>query len=201
MPKSPAQKLVSREKILRTAAGLLRSDGPEGASVQKVMAAAGFTVGGFYAHFASKDELVTQAFQEGVRQRREYLRPILADTHGLERLATFLVNYLTEEHVAEIAGGCAWAALLSDLPRLDPATRVLATGFFQDTIAAFGGSADQPAGKPSESDRPIVIASLAMAFGTLNLARMVDNPTLSQEILRAGLQAGTALIASIKKGI
>ena len=46
----------SKARIVRAAAKMVRERGVEATSVADVMAAAGMTNGGFYRHFASKDE-------------------------------------------------------------------------------------------------------------------------------------------------
>ena len=59
----------TRERVLREAAKAIRAEGPHQIAVAGVMAKAGLTHGGFYAHFASKDDLVAatidQMFAEG----------------------------------------------------------------------------------------------------------------------------------------
>ncbi len=56
-------KAQTRERVLKEAAAAIRSEGVDRIGVAQVMARAGLTHGGFYAHFASKDDLVTQAIE------------------------------------------------------------------------------------------------------------------------------------------
>jgi AcrR family transcriptional regulator len=51
----------TRARVLAEAAAAIRSKGAERVGVAEVMAGAGLTHGGFYAHFKSKDDLVAQA--------------------------------------------------------------------------------------------------------------------------------------------
>jgi TetR/AcrR family transcriptional repressor of nem operon len=51
----------TRARVLAEAAAAIRSKGAERVGVAEVMAGAGLTHGGFYAHFKSKDDLVTEA--------------------------------------------------------------------------------------------------------------------------------------------
>ena len=64
------QKERSHESILQSAARLVRKKGISGAGVAEVMKGAALTVGGFYAHFSSKDELVDETLRRtGARLR------------------------------------------------------------------------------------------------------------------------------------
>ena len=58
------QKDRTRDKLLKEASQAIRRDGPQGISVGSLMASAGLTHGGFYAHFSSKEALVTEALEE-----------------------------------------------------------------------------------------------------------------------------------------
>src|SRR5882762_3946547 len=51
----------TRVRVLAEAAAAIRRKGAERVGVAEVMAGAGLTHGGFYAHFTSKDDLVTEA--------------------------------------------------------------------------------------------------------------------------------------------
>src|SRR5258708_33350172 len=55
------QAAASRERILDAAARRFRERGLDGIGVADLMKDAGFTHGGFYAHFDSKEDLVAQA--------------------------------------------------------------------------------------------------------------------------------------------
>ena len=50
-----------REQIIDAAGALFRSKGFGGVGVAEIMKAADLTHGGFYGHFASKDDLIAQA--------------------------------------------------------------------------------------------------------------------------------------------
>src|SRR5207302_3326993 len=61
----PEHKTQTRDRIVRNAARKLRAEGLSGAGVASVMKASGLTVGGFYKHFRSKDELLAEAIAQG----------------------------------------------------------------------------------------------------------------------------------------
>jgi TetR/AcrR family transcriptional repressor of nem operon len=184
---------------------MIRREGLEATSVHKVMKRSGFTVGGFYAHFGSRQQMIRQAFIEAVKQRRDMVLGLLEGRDPVEWLPRFLESYLTAEHVDNRDGGCAWAALLSELPRADAATRRMAESLFDSSVRFYENAVREGAVAPAAprrkgaapvlSPRETALASLAMAFGHLNLARMVVNPQFRDEILATGLKASAALAA------
>jgi len=69
----------TRERILETAAAAFARDGYEGASLNDLIRASGYTKGAFYFHFASKEELALATF----RYKQEQLAGrILAQADG-----------------------------------------------------------------------------------------------------------------------
>jgi hypothetical protein len=75
------------------------------------MKEAGLTHGGFYGHFASKEELATEAITRAFAQGSEKLGHC-SDLGGL-------VNaYLSDAHCADRSEGCALAALSADIARV-----------------------------------------------------------------------------------
>src|ERR1700760_2355384 len=113
----------TREKVLDAAARTIRAEGPDRVGVAAIMAEAGLTHGGFYAHFGSKDELVAAAikrmFEEAGGRRREAAegRP------PAEGLRDYIRFYLSRSHRDGRAAGCPLPALATDLPRLPEAAR------------------------------------------------------------------------------
>src|SRR5258707_6200213 len=100
----------NRERIVEAAARLFREQGFDGVGVDAIMKEAGLTHGGFYGHFASKEELATEAITRAFAQGSEKLGHC-SDLGGL-------VNaYLSDAHCADRSEGCALAALSADIAR------------------------------------------------------------------------------------
>ena len=76
-----------RERILAAASCALLQRGPAEPSVSEVMGAAGLTVGGFYAHFESKDALMLEVFRQMLGQRRELIGQLDQSLPAEERRA------------------------------------------------------------------------------------------------------------------
>src|SRR3954465_1453680 len=135
-------KQATRQRILEAAGRRFKQDGIDGAGVAAVMSDAGLTNGGFYAHFASKEDLVAHVLAEQLRVQRESFRAAPSDPPGLESLIRASPS---PEHRDHSADGCPSAALLDEIARRPAGTKdvfpdeVLATA---DEIAARLGRRD-----------------------------------------------------------
>src|SRR5258708_14969490 len=68
MRKSREETARTRERILDAASEEIRANGVAGSGLAGVMKAAGLTHGGFYKHFGSKDQLVTESVARAFEQ-------------------------------------------------------------------------------------------------------------------------------------
>lgn len=117
MPWPREHKTQTRARILAAAAEAIREKGPDGVAVADVMERAGLTHGGFYAHFASKEELLAEAL---ARASEESLMPLARSAETVppaERLRNVVDAYLSPWHLAHVAEGCPVAALAPELAR------------------------------------------------------------------------------------
>jgi len=178
MPYAPEQKKNSRERVLEAALKLFKERGFEQVSIDEVMAEAGLTRGGFYAHFTSKADLIAQAILE-VAGRPD---PIVAE---LGTFADFADTYISARHRDNPAGGCAGAALTQSIAREGPEARAAYTEF----LKSFAGVIDQHLGNEAHALSDDALALLAQMIGTVQMARAVSDPMLSTRILKAGRQA------------
>lgn len=167
MARSQQHKAESRKAILQSAARLFRERGVEGVTVAEVMQDAGLTHGGFPRHFASKQELVTEALADVFQTNQT--TPLLPS----DSLQSFAAAYLRPEHRAAVGKGCAFAALGGELARADQATRATLTAEIRRQIDELSRSAT----------REEAIGSWAAMLGAMMLARISDDPDLSDEIL------------------
>jgi TetR/AcrR family transcriptional regulator, transcriptional repressor for nem operon len=117
MPWPEDHKARTREKIVQAAAAAFRAGGITGVRLEDVMARAGLTHGGFYAHFASKEELLREALDHASSQTVDLLSRPLADTAGEKRLHTVIDAYLSPAHVAHPEWGCPLATLGPEMAR------------------------------------------------------------------------------------
>lgn len=178
MRKSKEVAAESRKRIVETASRSLRARGVEGTSVADVMHAAGMTHGGFYKHFASKDELAAlaarAAFEEVVTRFDERER-------GAGREAAreaYRAEYLSSAHVEHPEFGCPVAAFGADAGR---GAESLAGAFAEgaEALIARIGVTEGAAGRAD------AIRRLATLVGAVVVARAVGKSPLRDEILAA----------------
>ena len=170
------QMAENRGRILDAAAAMVRERGFETLTVAEVMKAAGLTHGGFYGHFRSKEDLLAQACAQAVRQTD---KPDLT-------LREYAAVYLSPEHVADRARGCPLAALASEAARESVKARTALTEGLRAIVAGFAPSAP---GSDEAERRRRALGSFATMLGGVVLARLVEDPDLSGEILQAALLA------------
>jgi TetR/AcrR family transcriptional repressor of nem operon len=173
------QAAANREKILEVAGTLFRERGYDGIGVADIMERAGLTHGGFYGHFASKDDLAAEITAR-VLGREGWLarltgkrRPVLADV---------VRNYLSPRHRDDPGHGCLFAALGSDVVRQPRSVRRAFTNGLRQRLDTVR---DLLPGRSAALRRQKAIAVMAGLVGALVLARAVDDPKLSDEILEA----------------
>src|SRR5260370_27593385 len=105
------RKARSHESILQSAARLVREKGISGARVAEVMKGAALTVGGFYAHFSSKDELVDEALRRTAARLRDGLFARLDEKPEADRAEVILKRYLSADHRDAATLGCPLPAV------------------------------------------------------------------------------------------
>jgi TetR/AcrR family transcriptional regulator, transcriptional repressor for nem operon len=178
------KKAQTRAAILFSASRLLRARGIQNTSVAEVMAGAKLTVGGFYAHFRSKEQLVDTVLGQAAEERAARLSA--AGREPTERLLRLLDQYLTPEHRDRPAEGCPLPSTVPDVSRGSLALRRSLSRVIERLLEA---AEVEP---PSERQR--ALATLALAYGGLSLARAVRGLPLSDEILGACAAFGRGVL-------
>ena len=166
-------KTDTHARILKVAAKRFRELGLDGIGVADVMNQAGVTVGAFYKHFKSRDELVVEALGTAFKDLDAW------EKHA-ESLAQLLENYLTEYHRDNPGAGCAMGALLGDMSRASKSAKTVYTTRVKHSLAITAGLLPS---EPSADQRGRALLILASLLGALNLSRAVSDPSLSREIL------------------
>jgi TetR/AcrR family transcriptional repressor of nem operon len=181
MKVSREQAAQNRERILDAAAQLFRERGFEGIGVADLMKEAGLTHGGFYGHFASKDDLIAQASARELTRSLAHWRNV-GERGSEDRLSAIAEAYLTSTHRDNPGAGCVLAALGPDVSRQGPAVRRAVTDYVRSVCDLL---AKLVPGKSKAARRQKAISTYATLVGAMVMARAVDNRELSQEILEA----------------
>ncbi|PAZ09175.1 TetR family transcriptional regulator [Streptomyces sp. SA15] len=171
-----AQAERNRAHIVATAARLFRERGYDGVGVAELMAAAGFTHGGFYKHFRSKADLMAEASASGLSQTA-------ARTKGLDP-AEFVENYVSREHRDGRSDGCTIAALSGDAARQPADIKTEFAAGIENLLTALQPKSATPGDADQRAARTMVIDMLAHSIGAIMLSRACpDGSPLADEIL------------------
>lgn len=172
----------NHERVIDTAAGLLREHGYDGIGVADLMKAAGLTQGGFYRNFASKDDLIVKATGRALEATGAMLQEELAAAPEAA-FQNLIEHYLSGEHRDAKASGCILPALAADAARRDdPALRAV----FVDAIEAYLHALDAIAPTMPEVSRSRAPAAiLAEMVGAVVLARAMGTGDKADKLLGA----------------
>jgi TetR/AcrR family transcriptional repressor of nem operon len=176
-----AQAAENRDRIISAAARAFRERGFEGIGVADLMRSVGLTHGGFYVHFASKDELMALACRRAVDDMlAEWGERIAADPG--DPATSIVAPYLSPGHRDAPGLGCLMAALGPDSARAAPTVRAAVTDSLEKVLATIAG--EMPGADPQDRRRR-AIALFAALVGAMVAARAVDDAGLSDELLDA----------------
>jgi AcrR family transcriptional regulator len=184
---SPEHKEATRRRMIETAGRRFKSDGIDGSGIATLVADAGLTNGAFYGHFSSKDDLVATVV---ARQLEDQVAVVNAMPAGLDSVEAFLREYLSPAHRDDLAGGCPSAALLDEIGRCDIAVREAYTDGAGAMIEAIARHLDD--GDPQRTNER-AIGLFSLLVGSLQAARAVTDPELSDRILAAAFSNAMTL--------
>jgi AcrR family transcriptional regulator len=199
---NPSRKELSHQRIVETAARAIRRAGFHGVGVADIMKEAGLTHGGFYAHFASRDallsEALTRASQDSATRLKQRAAALEAreqkveargsareqdeaedQAQGYRRYRALVEAYLSDSHLAGTEGGCPVAALLSEMPRQAPEVREAGASCVRGLFSTIKDSLPSAISK----DEVTVIAS--QLVGALQLARALGDNARGKAVLAA----------------
>ncbi len=170
----------NREKVIDTAATLVRERGIDGIGIADLMEAVGLTHGGFYRQFKSKEDLIERAVQRAFESSHELVMQQMAN-HPNGAFEGLVRYYVSNAHRDALGAGCIVAALASDVARHDsPQLRKI----FEETVVIYidNISAALP-GTDDASRRRLAWAVLSEMIGAVILARVI-NPTLGEQLTK-----------------
>jgi TetR/AcrR family transcriptional repressor of nem operon len=176
----PDHKSKTHERIVKSASRQFRARGLSGPGVARVMHASGLTVGGFYKHFRTKDDLVTEAVAESLRDVRERMLSSAKQVPAAEVWKRMITKYLSIEHCEHPEVGCPIPALAPEISRTKPSVRKRIEGMLKqhrDEIMPFAP------GKDAAEKRKNFIVTISAMAGAVALARAMTELGDKQRIL------------------
>ena len=186
------QKKQTRRRIVDVAARRFREAGLAGAGVQRIMKEAGLTHGGFYSHFGSKADLAAEAIATAMATASEQWLEGLDEPPGPERHRRLLFRYLSHAHRDAPGASCPLPSTSAEVARAPACVRRAYADGLRGVIARIETElGDDEAAATHER----AVGTLALCVGGLLLARAVDDPAFSDDILKAcrsfGADAGS----------
>lgn len=188
---SREHKAETRRHILDIAAAVFRAKGIDGIGIKDVMAQAGLTHGGFYAHFKSRDALVEAALIHAFDGYWDDVRGKMDNVAANDRLEFLIRNYLRVGHRDMAEKACPIATLGSDIARLpiesraQLATRLSEIATLIASLLPYGG------GQPLREERAAQL--YAMLAGTLLMSRIAKDQDALRFTLSAAVQQALIL--------
>jgi TetR/AcrR family transcriptional repressor of nem operon len=186
----PEHKEATRRRMIDASARRFKRDGFDGSGISTLVADAGLTNGAFYGHFSSKDDLIATVVGEQISAQVAIVEAL---PPGRESVEAFVREYLSPSHRDDPGNGCPSAALLDEIARQDRATRNAYTSGAKAMIAAISRLLEADNDERTQ-DRAIGLYTLLVS--SLQLARAVTDPELSDRILTSAYRNATKLIDS-----
>ncbi len=195
MGHSKADKDESHGRIVRVASARFRESGVDGIGVADLMKEAGLTHGGFYRHFASRDELVGEAIERALTEGAK--SAFDAEAHAKVSKPALLIAlvewYLSTAHRDGLATSCAVTSLAGDVARSTDRARTAYTRQVGEYIELFIRL--MAGDKPKKAKRAKAIAAWSMLVGAVSMSRAVNDDKVSREILQTAAVELKALLA------
>jgi len=189
MPYTSEHKARTRDKIVASARRLFNRYGFEQVSIDRIMADAGMTRGGFYHHFSGKDELYAAAVASFSQCNpfRDRFSPH-ADPMAMAR--TLVDLYLSDAVLADVDAHCPLYALPGDVARAGLSPQKAYTDLIRNLTRMYSHAmGDTPAAERCAQ------TIVALCVGGMVLARTTDDETLRQSLRRAAREQALVLLA------
>ncbi|MFL9963599.1 TetR/AcrR family transcriptional regulator [Paraburkholderia sediminicola] len=188
---SKQQAIENRQAIVAAADKLFRERGVDAVGLAELMKAAGFTQGGFYNHFKSKDALVAAVMDKAMQDGGDAFGSIIeaARSADADPVRQQIQWYLSPEHRADIDAGCPLSGFVGDARRLSEVARNAYAEGLAGNLERFTRVIEETHGSKEDSRRK-AITLFSQMVGTLLLSRAVADidPALADEILDEGRQ-------------
>ncbi|MDE1467080.1 TetR/AcrR family transcriptional regulator [Aurantiacibacter sp. D1-12] len=192
MPYSKDHKASVRSKIVEAARQLFNRYGFDNVSIDQLMAEAGLTRGGFYAHFRSKEEVfaaATASFLSGRGAQWRSEAGVDPSAGQREMAKRMVASYLSREHLEAVDAQCPLIAYATDVARSGPQVRES----YRDLLQAMVGLYEANLGETDKAARRRALSLAALTIGGMVVARALPGEPIANEIREAALADANAL--------
>jgi len=168
------------QKLVKDAARRVRAEGITGAAVSAVMRDAGLTHGGFYKHFASKDELLTESLSEEFQEIADRLAKVAEKSPPGKAWQAIVKTYLSPEHCDHAEWGCPLASLAPELARANKGMKAGLLGDltkYKDRMLPY-----MPGRRLADKERAFLLIFSTM-LGAVGIARILPDPAVRASVL------------------
>jgi TetR/AcrR family transcriptional regulator, transcriptional repressor for nem operon len=184
---SRQQAIENRQAIIAAAEKLFRERGVDGVGLTELTKAAGFTQGGFYNHFESKDSLVAAVMNKAMEDGANRLVAAIEQSKslGIDPIKRQIEWYLSPDHRSAIASGCPVSTFVGDIRRLSAEARKSYAKGVTTNLDFLAGALSGP---NKRERRRKAVSMLSQLVGILMLSRAVvdADKDLADEILKDG---------------
>ena len=176
----PEHKAEVRKKIVRDASRRVRAEGLNGAAVATVMSDTGLTHGGFYKHFASKDELLLESLSEAFRDIGDTLIGVAMQSRPKAAWKAIVKTYLSLEFCDHAERACPLTALAPELTRVNKGMRgqiLSQVVHYKQRMVPF-----MPGRRAADKERAFFVIFSTM-IGAMEIARMLPEEVMRKRVL------------------
>jgi TetR/AcrR family transcriptional repressor of nem operon len=176
----PEHKAEIRQKIVKDASLRVRGEGLTGAAVAAVMRDTGLTHGGFYKHFASKEDLLIESVREAFRDIIEKLVHAAEQSHSEEAWKAIVKSYLSLDYCDHAEHGCPLTALAPELARGEKTMR---SQLFPELVNYKNRMVSfMPGRRAADKERAFFVIFSTM-IGAVQIARMLPDRAVQEKVL------------------
>jgi TetR/AcrR family transcriptional regulator, transcriptional repressor for nem operon len=191
MPYPAGHRDEVREKIVRSARKLFNQFGFDNVSVDRIMADAGLTRGGFYSYFKSKSELYAEVLQCFFTDPnwKNCWEGVHVDMTSGDVGPQIVRAYLSRQHFEDVGNSCPMVALPSDVARSGKSAK----GAFENVFRAMTGVLEHSLAKDVAPGRVTAQAIAALCVGGMVVARALEDRALADELREAAMAVALEL--------
>jgi TetR/AcrR family transcriptional regulator, transcriptional repressor for nem operon len=178
----PEHKAETHKKIVKDASRRIRAEGITGAAVSAVMQDAGLTHGGFYKHFASKDELLTESLSQAFEEIADRLAHAAERSKPETAWKAIVKTYLSLEYCDHVEYGCPLPVLAPELARADEKMK---PRIFEDLKKYKSRMLPFMPGRRTADKERAFFSIFSTMVGAMEIARMLPERAMQEKVLRS----------------